>query len=50
MEGGSIKELSRQRSITQDLVVRYASEVASALKHPHGGSIIWMIVALIMYF
>lgn len=50
MEGGSIKELSRQRSITQDLVVRYASEVASALKHPHGESIIWMVVALIMYF
>lgn len=41
MEGCSIKELSRQRSITQDLVFRYANEVASALKHLHGESIIW---------
>lgn len=41
MSGGSIKELRRQDHIPQSLMIKYAREVASALKHLHGDRIIW---------
>lgn len=41
IDRGSIKELTRQGSITQDLIVTYAGKVASALEYLHGNHIIW---------